>query len=319
MLSGRRIETAFDLLGRKENDVTFSMGWALAASPRFLSRFLREVFASEVGAPVGISLQASGADHGYTDIEVSTENAHLIVEAKRGWVLPTEKQLSRYAGRFTAGLQGRLLAVTECSPVYASLHLSKSVRDVKVQHRSWQQVKTDVANALAGGGTHEKRLLRDFRRYLRGVMTMQDVTSNWTYVVSVGGTPAGWDISFRDVILKYGKYFHAYGRGGGWPKTPPTYIAFRWDGRLRQIHHVDTYEIVEDLHPLFPEIPSTGHTDIVYTLGPPMVPDHVVVNGANYRASRFWVALDLLLTCSTIKEAHERTKLRQHGTLAEPA
>ena len=32
-LHGRPIGTVFDLLGKKENDITYSVGWALAQSP----------------------------------------------------------------------------------------------------------------------------------------------------------------------------------------------------------------------------------------------------------------------------------------------
>lgn len=140
---------------------------------------------------------------------------------------------------------------------------------------------------------------------------MQDVTSNWTYVVSVGGgTQEGWGISTRNLLLDYGRYFHPYGRGG-WPKTPPNYLGFRWGGQLRQVRHVDEYAIVDDLHRLFPQIPTTTEDYVVYTLGPAIIPGHAVPNGINYRNSRLWVALDLLLTSSTIKEALEATKLRQ--------
>jgi hypothetical protein len=192
------------------------------------------------------------------------------------------------------------------------------IRGVRVDHRSWRQFESLTADAIRRSAGEERRGLREFQTYLRGVMSMQDVTSNWTYVVSVGGKPPGWDISFRDVILRYGRYFHAFGRGGGWPKEPPNYIGFRWGGELRQIHHIDDYEIVDDLHPRFPEIPPTSGTDIIYTLGPPIRPDHSVKNGASYRSAHLWVALDLLLTCDTIKEAHEQTKRRARAA-AEPA
>lgn len=33
-----KVETVFDLLGQKENDLTFALGWVLAQSPAFLTR-----------------------------------------------------------------------------------------------------------------------------------------------------------------------------------------------------------------------------------------------------------------------------------------
>lgn len=64
-------------------------------------------------------------------------------------------------------------------------------------------------------------------------------------------------------------------RRGGWPKVPPNYIAFRWDGHVRRIHHIDAYAVVDDLHEAFDEIPAGLEADvphIVYDLGPPILP-----------------------------------------------
>src|SRR5438067_2534358 len=73
--------------------------------------------------------------------------------------------------------------------------------------------------ATATRNLSERRLLREFARYLKGAVRMQDLFSNWTYCVSVSAkTPAGWPMSFRDVVDE-GSYFHPYGISG-WPKTP---------------------------------------------------------------------------------------------------
>jgi hypothetical protein len=47
-LHGRPVETVFDLLGDKEDDITYSLGWALAHSDGLCRALLREVFS---GAP----------------------------------------------------------------------------------------------------------------------------------------------------------------------------------------------------------------------------------------------------------------------------
>jgi hypothetical protein len=39
-LHGRKLDTVFDLLGSKENDITYSVGWALAQSPAFCARLM---------------------------------------------------------------------------------------------------------------------------------------------------------------------------------------------------------------------------------------------------------------------------------------
>jgi hypothetical protein len=62
---------------------------------------------------------------------------------------------------------------------------------------------------------------------------MQQIDSNWVYVVSLeNGIPTGWSISWRDIIGKKSQYFHPIGGStGGWPPEPPNYIAFRYDGK----------------------------------------------------------------------------------------
>ena len=43
-LHGRPINTVFDLLGSNENDITFSVGWALAQSEQSQRQLLKAVF-----------------------------------------------------------------------------------------------------------------------------------------------------------------------------------------------------------------------------------------------------------------------------------
>jgi hypothetical protein len=40
-LRGQVVNTVFDLLGANENDMTFSLGWALARCPEFLDSFVK--------------------------------------------------------------------------------------------------------------------------------------------------------------------------------------------------------------------------------------------------------------------------------------
>jgi hypothetical protein len=70
------------------------------------------------------------------------------------------------------------------------------------------------------------------------------------------------------------------------------------------------------LNTAFPEIPlDANDTDpyIVYTLGPSLGPSTPLRSGANYQASRMWVAVDLLLTSPTLKDAVAGTKKRQQA------
>jgi hypothetical protein len=70
-LHGRPVQTVFDLLGKKENDLTFSLGWALANVPTFTTALMDDVMGPECGAVQSILLQERDAN-GITDIEIFT-------------------------------------------------------------------------------------------------------------------------------------------------------------------------------------------------------------------------------------------------------
>ena len=144
---------------------------------------------------------------------------------------------------------------------------------------------------------------------------MQDVSSNLVYVVSLGGEIEDTGMSFRDVVVDYDIYFCPIGGGSGrWPKEPPNYLGFRFDGKLQQVRHVEDYRVTDDnyagFEPLKGKVDWSDERHWVFSLGPVMRPGHEVRTGNLYRAQRVWVALDLLLTCKTIAEARDKTKLR---------
>lgn len=320
LLHRRPVGTVFDLLGDQENDLTFSVGWVLAKSPAFCRAFLRKAFGKQpVGRVKAVHLQAHGDDAGYTDIEIVTERAHLIVEAKRGWNLPLPKQLKRYASRFETGIPFEALAVlSECSPEYARPpRLPARLRKRPVVHVSWKDVAEIAAANRANGAIHERRLLHELDTYLRGLISMQNQDSNQVYLVVLSVERAyKSELTWIDIVTKKHRYFHPFG-GNGWPTTPPNYLGFRYKGQLQSIHHVDGYEIVEYLPDRFPEFdpryyrPSkTGNPHIVYRLGAPIRPPRIVRNGGIFATGRLWAALDLLLTSGTIKQAVDLTKKR---------
>jgi hypothetical protein len=319
LLHGRPVATVFDLLGDNEDDVTYSFGWALANSERLVRALLARAFGAgiEQGEATALLLQQSIPGAGRTDIEIETEQLHLILEAKRGWELPSQEQLAQYAGRFEPGRQPILLAVSECSPRWASSRLPNDVAGVPVRYLRWSDVAAIVEDIAGTGGGHaERRLLREFVRYLKGLMTMQDPSSNLVFVVVMGQDELfDSGVSFADVVLKHNRYFHPMGGGpSGWPKTPPNYVGFRFDGRLQQIRHVESY-VVHDRpwdtipglagKPDWPDEPS-----YLYELGPVIEPSRMVKTGKLWPSGRTWAALDLLLTCGSVSEARDQTNER---------
>ncbi len=72
-LHGRDVRTVFDLLGDKEDDITYSLGWALSRSDRFLYAVLGRVFRRKPGAVRAVRLPEFLPGGGFTDMEVVTE------------------------------------------------------------------------------------------------------------------------------------------------------------------------------------------------------------------------------------------------------
>lgn len=315
LLHGREVKTVFDLLGDKENDITYSLGWALSQSDRLARALLADIFPDEEpGQLTATRLQQFVLDGGFTDIELESERLHLIVEAKRGWNLPDEAQLARYAPSLHGRDQNALAVFSEASREYALPRLPKEVAGVPVLYRSWKDV-TGLVERVAGTGGHaEKRLLRELVRYLKGLMTMQNVRDNMVYVVSLSSQQRSWsgELTPVRIVSERSRYFHPVGGGpGGWPKDPPNYLGFRYHGQLQRIHHVEGYEVVTNLHEVFEELPDEKQAPhYLYSLGPLIEPAHRVATGNLYASLRVWAALDLLLTSETIADARDATNER---------
>jgi len=310
-LYGRPVRTVFDLLGKKENDLTYSLGWGLGQSDTFVQRLLREVFADkQAGELQALRLQEFLPGSCFTDIEIETNKVALVLEAKVGWSLPEKAQLERYAPRLKSAEIGQILVVSECTPEFAAARLPQAVAGVPVAYRSWKQI-VRLAEACAPPGHAEKRMLRELTTYLRGLMTMQNHTSNLVYVVALGAQVQPWSAPFTPIEIVVKKDWYFCPIGNGYPKEPPNYLGFRWGGQLQQIRHVDAYEVFTDPHEVIPELASRQvDRHYLYTLGPPMVPPKTVKTGNLYRAQRIEAAIDLLLTCDTIRDARDKTQER---------
>lgn len=313
VLHGRTLESIFELLGDGENDITYSIGWAMSRCPSFLQSILANLLPKVPEQKVdSIRLQEAQRDAGITDIEIVGPSLHLIVEAKRGWVLPGKTQLQKYAPRLgsSAPIQKAIVVMSTCSAEYAWTQLSKTVDGIDVLYMSWQELAKLTNNS---GKSHaEKRLMKELRTYLKRVIKMQNRESNLVYVVSLGsGVPVGSQISWRDIVNKKGRYFSPIGENG-WPKSPPNYLGFRYAGKLQSIRHIDSWKILTDMHEEIPEIqPTKWKPHFVYRLGPAIRPSTEVKTGEIYRNGRVWAAIDLLLTSKTISEARDLTKKRR--------
>jgi hypothetical protein len=63
----------------------------------------------------------------------------------------------------------------------------------------------------------------------------------------------GGTATFKEIVTEQSRFFHPYGVKG-WPTEPPNFWAYRWDGAVRRIHRVVSYEVVSDLSEVWPEM-----------------------------------------------------------------
>lgn len=315
-IAGRPVRNVFQLIGEDEDDITVAIAWSLKRCPAFLHALIaRTGGPQELRDRIQLLVHRHEKERGITDLEIMIPNVfHLIIEAKRGWILPGAFQIEKYAGRESfkssrASIK-QIVTLSECSDEYAKAH-APPVRGISVRHISWADIIVDATHAAGESGHIEKRILHDLINYLRTAMTQQDRYSNLVYVVSLGsGCMSGWSTTWIDIVAKHRRYFHPLG-GSGWPKVPPTYLGVRYHGRLQSIHFVEKYEVVTNLAKACPSEPSTPvKPHYLYTLGPAIAPPKTVVNGDVYPSGRVWCAIDTLLTCDSVSQARDVTKER---------
>lgn len=323
-----KIESVFQLLGQKENDISYSVGWAFANCEVFLRKFIEHVDANIPfqNDKIKIRLQKHEKGKGFTDFEIIQENEfHIIIEAKRGWTYPTKEQLSKYASRHTfknsPAKDKRIIVLNESIPEFTETQFGiTNIHSIPVEVVSWKDIQKLAHTSKSIGQDAGNRLLKELHIYLEKISTMQKTDSNWVYVVSLGhDNPKDWAISWQDIVNKHLKYFHPVGGGkGGWPHEPPNYIAFRYGGKLQSIHHIDKYEVINEPHKYISESPK--HTwkenHYLYHLGKAIKPHHEVKSGKKIiRSMRVWAMLDLLLTSKTIQEARDKSHEREKNSL----
>ena len=305
--------SVFRLNGADENSATFALGWVLEQSSRYCKAFIDLVFdeALQVDDTV-ISLQRHRQD-GYTDLEIQAGHRfHAILEAKLWWGLPSLEQLNRYKPRLVEGgaERKRLVSVSAADQTYALRRLPADLDGIRIVHLSWRDLQrlANQARSLASG-FEEKLWLRQLIEHLREFVSMERQIDNHVFVVSLGWQPMvdGQTHTWIDVVEKDKCYFHPVGHN--WPPRPPNYIGFRYNGKLQSVHHIDSFEIVENLATYNPLWLKTDFDHFVYRLGPPMRPAQEVKTGKIFRNGRVWCAIDTLLSgaFATISDARNET------------
>ena len=118
--------------------------------------------------------------------------------------------------------------------------------------------------------------------------------------------------SWTDIVTEHGRYFHPF--AGNWPKTPPNYLGFRFWGAVQQIRHVEGSKLRDAPREEIPGLEGKLDWDpsphVFYTLGPPIVPPVPPRTDGLYGPRHHWSALDLLLTCDSLRVARDKTQER---------
>ena len=307
----RSVASIFDLLGRKEDDMTYALGFVASRSPKFATGLVRAIGGPKGEANQGLVRLQEVEGDGRTDVEIELPKTfHAVLEAKRGPWLPTLHQLEKFLARLrTVGAPvQRLVTVTNAPRQYAQALLPEVVGDVPLRHLSWRDVRRLALAARPHETNRNKNLLDEFDTYLKGILGMETIRSNMVYVLSLGAGSA-WGMNFKQVALEQAAYFDPVSR---YRSGLPNYMAFRYDGRLQTIHHVESTEIFENPRQLFKDAEDREvEPHYLFRLGPAIRPPHEVRNGPSIRqANRVWCMLDLLLTSATITDALKETKRR---------
>jgi hypothetical protein len=320
VLHARSVETVFDLLGHLENDMTAALGWTLSRNSALLEAFFRATTGMGVPESLVIELQEHDQkDGGYTDVELRSSEMHVIIEAKRGWTVPSETQLRRYEARFLAsGRAGRALRRTDperaAEVVRHQLGVWSPPSPIELRVLGWSDIVGLARKAAHAGSPVERHLADELATYLFGVADMRDTNSNKVWVVPLQvNSWDGWPSDLTPVSEVERHRLYHYPSEGSYPRIVPNYIAFRYGGRLQSIHHVDGYEIVNSPYPNVPGAPRIEWAlpHFLLRLGPSIKPAHTVASGGVFGSARHTADLDLLLTSASVKEAVDLTKQRQ--------
>ncbi len=321
-LHQRNVENVFDLLGQSEDGMTYALGWAMSQNPGFHERVSSKLRLGGKIENQSIHLQKSRSGFGRTDIElISHGTGTVVIEAKKGFVIPSNKQLEKYVQGFRKGGHDkaslRHIVVLTAYPDKVAFQLSfapKSILGVPVKYLAWRTILDLAERSLPNASGSGKRTLKEFIAYLRKVVSMRDKQSNLVYVVSLSrNTFDEGETTFVQVVEEHGKYFHPV--GNGYPKEPPNYIAFRYDGKLQSIHFIENVDVITSYKKHFSSVAGNKiEPHFLYTLGPEIRPTRDVRSGP-IRNMKCYCMLDTLLTSATVQEALRETKRRLEGDI----
>ena len=205
---GSEVTSVFQLIGTLEDDITKSIAWALCSCPIFLKKIICDVLKIDVDpSKVRIKYQESEKNKGRTDLEITDDGLfYIIIEAKRGWILPGKDQLTLYSKRRnlvqSSAKHKVIVSMSECSDTYANSYLEiKQANGIPIMHLPWKRIYELAENSISESNNAQKNLLRELMKYLGELMTIQTQESNWVFVVSLGTSkPEDCDLTWIEIV-----------------------------------------------------------------------------------------------------------------------
>ncbi len=146
----------YDLLGDDEKALTSAFAYLMAENESAFRIFLKGILKirpkKDIYAQAKIEIEKHGKKDGRTDIEITANDLHIIIEGKvnNGVV---QKQWEQYNNRFNDGptVSNHLVAITSIPTV-----LGRSSEDINFHNTTWKDIY-DVLNDYARGGDDEDR------------------------------------------------------------------------------------------------------------------------------------------------------------------
>lgn len=308
-LHGRSIASVFDLRERNEPGATAALGYTLSRSARFTDSLLRRALSVSRRAAGQVDLEVREDGSGRTDVEITGQGFRVIIEAKLGWQVPAVAQLRRYVRRLSANGQscGVVVALSNTTTAAARNNLPPHINGVSIKHLEWNDVASFAKSRRLQSRGVERHVLSEFISYLEQTVMLSSRPADYVYVASLGqGRAEEWNVGWIEVVEERKRYFHPVGRG--YPHEPPTYVAFRYSGRLQSVHRVVASDVITRRADAFEgasKQPIAPH--FVHRLGPSFMVEREIRSGP-IRSRPLWCRLDELLTSKTVEEAARRSR-----------
>ena len=316
----RRVDSPFGLLGTDENALTFALGYTFQRSLPLLQWFLKQAGIAGVRRSslkrASIYLQRHRQD-GVTDIEIHLPgHFHVIVEAKVGLSVPSIDQCRKYIHYLTENDEPiqKLVAVVESGDQTFVERYGQ--QDEQLSKRLvgfiWPRLLSECIRLMLNKSVSLEA--KEWIRYLYNFMDKEYNMKAFTtevWILAINTEPL-WPggMSHWDVHQKF-RMWWAYNDHA----VRPLYIAFRVDAKVNSIYRVTR---IEHSVPISDKVPEMRRFEwakepaTIWHFGNPVALAKPLRTGRGMYAKRVRCDLDLLLTCSSVKEIEDEMRKRRH-------